>query len=323
MNDDYEPIVYAEPQMMKRVCLLYLDMLGYKQFIKIHKNDAYTRIDRCYQNAKLFMKKINTLLDLEKIHFKGYSDNLILFTELDGKIEDHLIYHDMILLSALLQETAIVTCNIQFRGAITAGNCLVDDYVYGDAYMEAYELESRIADWGRVMVSEDIVKALRPFDRQLNHRLISENVDNKERYYVDFLGMANNPVIEEDYVHNTELIVDNFILVCQRALHDCEKLDTLGDLIQISKIVHKNEKMLAYISNYCRVNNLGYLLDNKYSENLFFERMSIYNAKFQDATEGTVDEVIDAFQNLMELLPYYRCSIIHVKERLKKHKYLD
>lgn len=167
MDEIIEPIVYSEPPKMKRVCLLYLDMLGYKQFIEIHKGNAFVLIDRCFQNVKLFMKNFNTLLDVEKIKFRGYSDNLILFTELDGTIEDHMIYHDMILLSALLQDTAIVTCNLQFRGAVTTGNCLIDDYVYGDAFMEAYELESKIADWGRVMVSDEVVMALRPYDGKL------------------------------------------------------------------------------------------------------------------------------------------------------------
>ncbi len=205
MNDEIKPVKYPNPPEMKRMCILYLDILGYKQFLKMHKGNSLTLIHRCFENAKLFINDYNTHLDLEKIKIKVYSDNLILSAELDGEIEDYGIYHDMIVLSACLQETAIVTCNLQFRGAVTAGNCHVDDdFVFGDAFMEAYELESKVADWGRVIVSEDIVKAIQPHVEELDPRLISDNFEGKEIHYIDFLGISNNPTIDDNYVCNTK-----------------------------------------------------------------------------------------------------------------------
>lgn len=135
--------------------------------------------------------------------------------------------------------------------------------------------------------------------------------------------MTNNPVVEKKYKHNAELIVENFILLCQLALHNCKQLHTLGDLIPIAKILHKNDKMLAYISGYCKTNNLEHLLNGDIRENLFFERMSIFNTKFQHATEESIDEVIDAFRDLMEVLPYYRDNLKITQEKLKKYEYLD
>ena len=103
MDETIEPIVYSKPPEMKKICLLYLDMLGYKHFIEIHKENALVLIDRCFQNAKIFMKKFNTLLDVEKVKFKGYSDNLILSVDLDGdKINELLIL--LILYSFLINQ---------------------------------------------------------------------------------------------------------------------------------------------------------------------------------------------------------------------------
>lgn len=318
MDDDIEPVVYSPPPAMKRVCLLYLDILGYKQFVKIHKEKALTLIDKMFQTAKMFMKNFNTLLNLDKIKFKGYSDNLILSTELDREIEDYRIYHDMILLSALLQDTAIVVCKLQFRGAITSGYCLIDDYVYGEAFMEAHRLESEIADWGRVMVSEEIVNALRPYDHVLSHRII----EDQSGFYIDFLRMTNNPATEDNYKHNTELLVESFIFMYQLALHYYEDIDTLGKLNSIAKILHKNDKMLAYLSGFCKENHLEKLLNGLFKENLFYMRMIDFENKYQSATEDTAEEVMESFRRLIEVLPYYRKNIQIAKESLKKHDYL-
>ena len=319
MDDEVEPIVYSKPPEMRRVCLLYLDILGYKQFVDIHKDKAYVLIDKTFQTAKLFMKNFNTLLDVDKIKFKGYSDNLILSTELDGVIEDYLIYHDMILLSALLQDTAIVICKLQFRGAVTAGYCLIDDYIYGDPFMEAHRLESEVADWGRVMVSEEIVNALRPYDNVLSHRII----EDQGGFYIDFLRMTNNPATEENYKHNTELLVESFIFMYQLALYYYKDIDTLGRLNSIAKIIHKNDKMLTYISGFCKENHLENLLNDVFREKLFYERMVDFENKYHNATEDTAGEVMKSFQLLVEALPYYRKSLQIAKESLKKHDYLD
>ena len=323
MDESDDEVFYSPPPEMKRVCLLYMDILGYRQFNNTYKEEAFLLIDKMFQNVKYILKGYNSYLDFDNVKFKGYSDNLILYIELDGQLEDYQIFHDMILISAVVQDTAIMTCDIQVRGAITAGYCAIGDYVFGDAFMEAYKLESQIADWGRIMVSDDIAKEMEPYNGQLSHHLIGESTESGDRHYVDFLSILYNPDNNDNYEEGIKKIVGRTLFIAQMALRHFGKMDSLDELIAIAKIMHKNEKILGYMSDHCKKRNIEHFFEYVFKENLFYERLQAFNKKFSEADEHKTDEVLVALQELLEVMPYYRKNIRNSKNELKNIGYLN
>ena len=181
---------------MKQICLLYLDILGYKDFIQRYGyNKAFEMIYPSFELSNDFKDGLNDYFGSGEIRFKGYSDNLVFYFELKEDGADYERFYALASLASNLQESFVTLSQSQLRGAITVGRCYIGDYIFGEAFMEAYDLESNKADWGRVVVSKEAFHSF----RSPNGNIVVPCLIDGNLFYLDFLAMSLNPIANENY----------------------------------------------------------------------------------------------------------------------------
>lgn len=138
----------------------YVDILGTKDVIKKKSSDAaLNSIYRCYLTALDWVKILNPTTDIP-FKVKIFSDNIIVALSSDYYIEGEnhpaIAFNRMTTLLSALQRL-LLDNDILCRGAITFDNLFIDDVmVWGPALVEAYELESKIAVYPRIILSETL-----------------------------------------------------------------------------------------------------------------------------------------------------------------------
>ena len=122
MNTEIDtPIKTIKPEM-KKIGLLYLDILGYKDFIQRHGyNKAFEMINNAFELSKEFENSLNDYFGSGEIRFEGYSDNLVFYFELKEDGADYERFYALASLASNLQESFVTLSQSQLRGAITTG----------------------------------------------------------------------------------------------------------------------------------------------------------------------------------------------------------
>ena len=212
--------------------VLFIDMLGYGNITGKIKNDKEA------ENFISFMKYNEILLngqsgnkrkeEYKKVTFDLYeyydiqvtfiSDSLVInykplaFNKKEVT-EDIRLLHSanalIIILSRL--QTFITNClynenKILLRGGISNKYCkIVNNFAVGEGVIEAYQLESKIAIYPRIVISSDItnntklIKALNYITQKIYNIDTFITTDYKEIAYLDYLkyhiGTLNNPMM--------------------------------------------------------------------------------------------------------------------------------
>lgn len=92
-----------------------------------------------------------------KIKTKIFSDNIIMAIPLDSS-DDTNNLNLLIAFVSVSQNYANVLYSWLVRGGIAVGNLFIDDiFVWGTGLLRAYELESQVAFYPRVVVDENVV----------------------------------------------------------------------------------------------------------------------------------------------------------------------
>lgn len=113
----------------------------------------------------------------EPIRFRGFSDSLVVYLPLRpndaAKLPVRGIYG--ILSAAAVAFTCSLARGHPIRGGIDVGVGVIhgEDEIYGPALSRAYTLESRVADYPRVVVGEELVKYIRAHANQPQDSLLT------------------------------------------------------------------------------------------------------------------------------------------------------
>jgi hypothetical protein len=138
----------------KKCFIAYLDLLGTKE--RIGNPQSLEEIYTIYRDA---LEKSNTipLDDNSRLNVKIFSDNILISIEVNPEYEESLLELDYLLhFVTYFQLCALTHAAWLSRGCITMGELYVDTadnvFVWGEGIVHAYELESNIAIYPRVII---------------------------------------------------------------------------------------------------------------------------------------------------------------------------
>jgi len=198
----------------------YLDILGYESLVKEKGIPEFAEIlDDCIDRSKKMIetfriidiakmrKSENELADFEvkltdfEVKMKVFSDNFFLHTTRN--------WLNLISLTTFLQST-FLKHGVFIRGALCYGEiCSSEDFVCGDALVEAYKLENEIAIYPRVILDDSFINEackIHPFNirfainapERLFKRWVFYKDDTDGYKYLDYLT-ASASVGDLDY----------------------------------------------------------------------------------------------------------------------------
>ena len=172
----------------------YIDLLAGKSLItQDRENQNLNAVYKCYCVAK-------QIVDLQSSYasvpysVKIFSDNIIVAIPSDPiMLNDN---HPVIALNRIAAivgafQRAFLAQGILTRGSITYGDLYIDDLmVWGSALVEAYEIESFVANYPRVVLSEKILQLGSLYSDGISELLQINNIkqDIDGEYYIDYLN---------------------------------------------------------------------------------------------------------------------------------------
>lgn len=147
-----------ENKQFDQYIIAYIDFLGMKEKMKQENSFESLQIMRfLINNVKRnasFISKINSLQEFE---IKIFSDNIVIAQKVDNEmLRDQIV--SLINLVSLIQFEAFFQFDFPLRGGITIGELYIDNsVVWGTGLIEAYRIESSLAVYPRVIVSNGVL----------------------------------------------------------------------------------------------------------------------------------------------------------------------
>lgn len=138
--------------------IAYVDFLGMKDKMKQENSYASFRILQAIllgvRKKAAFIEKINAIDDFI---IKIFSDNIIIALKIKEDMLSTQIISILNLVS-LLQFEAFFQFGFPLRGGVTIGELFIDDsVVWGTGLIEAYQIEDKLANYPRVIVSQKVI----------------------------------------------------------------------------------------------------------------------------------------------------------------------
>lgn len=193
-----------EPLATTPHIVAHIDILGTKSMVADKKTSQKLLetmigfIDKC----KSYVKSFNELRDVaEKLSFKIFSDNIVIYIPFNKEKYNDLF--QAICLSAIFFQRNLLLNEelpLPVRGGIAIENFYADDdFVYGQALIDSYQIEEKLAIVPRIVVSADIIETL--FNKnELSQfagygKLIVDDFDGF--YYLNFLYEQRKAEVEQ------------------------------------------------------------------------------------------------------------------------------
>ena len=215
--------------------IAYLDILGYQgkliQEEKNNDNEFLNTINLSVKMADFFAFSLSeNLKDKNKnavIIKRIFTDNFFYCTE-----KDYQVLLDLV--SSL--QAMFIHRNIFIRGALYYGKLYIDDnFIYGSSIVNAYEIESKIAIFPRVIIDDTFFNGILSietangkndltFDKIIayfNAHYYDTDIDNNK--FVDYLGVLKNAL---DKPYSGEKTYDFNTLIKDHAYYITENLKT-------------------------------------------------------------------------------------------------
>lgn len=192
----------------------YLDLLGARHYMKSDRDGEYLNtVYHCFEIAEKIADAMYKTVD-EPFNTKIFSDNIIVAlpcTEINSSSNNNPII-------ALNRITAIMGAlqrnllehNILSRGSITYGDLFIDNLmVFGNALIQAYELENGVAVFPRVVFS----KQAQEFDLklELEGNVVSTNQlykDHDGLFFLDYLNFPHDENIQTLVTESMDWVVN-------------------------------------------------------------------------------------------------------------------
>lgn len=138
--------------------IAYMDFLGMKD--KMKKDNSYSSLRKLQALLKgvrqkaSFIEKINSIDDFE---IKVFSDNIVIALKIKKEMLARQIF-SIVNIVSLLQFEALFQFGFPLRGGITIGELFIDNsVVWGTGLIEAYQIEDKLANYPRVIVSQKVI----------------------------------------------------------------------------------------------------------------------------------------------------------------------
>ena len=240
--------------------IMFLDILGYKNMITsvTDENDYLGSVHTLMSLLSKYIETYNQGVDEKTKHrlnlsrFKSmiFSDNILFFAPYDSEIDmlnlaNNLIYG---LSQFLFQYTK---SNIFFRGAITAGQLFYDEklhFVFGTGLVRAYELESNIAIYPRIVIDT----CLKP-----SPILVGWAQDEDGIWYADYLTLGYALLCNP---HNGETPIPHDEFLSYIVSHKNGICSALEKYKTNDRVYIKYRWLASYHNRFCRHTELSDLI---------------------------------------------------------------
>ena len=170
---------------VKEHVVAFIDVLGAKKKIQQDVNDSLNIVHETYNEAIDFLSTLYSgKIDILRPQIKIFSDNIVVAvpTDIKGRpaaLMSVMIYAGMIQ-HHFLQHKYLV------RGGISLGDFFVDDVMlWGTALTRAYEIESTIAIYPRIVLDPRLVGQTQLLNNQVLQNWLSQDIDRL--FYINYL----------------------------------------------------------------------------------------------------------------------------------------
>ncbi len=190
--------------------VIFIDILGFKEIITSttdkEGNDVLEAITSIINAMKLTSQLYNDGDELQNDFTKSkrvtqFSDSIVVSFEI-GKLEDVFI---------AIEKTKLLILELVYKGFLCRGGMALgkllhtDEYLFGPALVEAYELENKAAIYPRVIVNEDsLYDALKTFAQKKGSITKNDIIDFQEiekLFVKDFDGHFYLDYIIDSFTH--------------------------------------------------------------------------------------------------------------------------
>lgn len=159
-----------EKPKMRECYIAYLDMLGYKAFFKENPDKIEGLLDAinvCFECAAKRLRMFNTLFSVEKFKIRGFSDNILIYYEVEKNYESKFVLISFIEIIKDIQFLLILKYGIFLRGGITKGNFAANDmFVFGEGLIDAVILEDKKAKNPRIIIDNKVIEDIKESQQQ-------------------------------------------------------------------------------------------------------------------------------------------------------------
>lgn len=168
----------------------YIDLLGAKEKIKTDSNFYLQQLDKTIFFVNSVIKLDSDLIPFNEIKYKAFSDNVIFAVEINEHTSKYTAFLTVFTMCSYFQRMLVQECRWLSRGAITMGDFYIDsNVVWGDALIRAYELESKVAVFPRVILDPQILISIDAKEMPAEiQQLVFDNLerDNDGFFFVDY-----------------------------------------------------------------------------------------------------------------------------------------
>lgn len=209
----------------------FIDILGAKNKINNDVNESLNVVHSAYNEA---IKFLNTLyrgdIELLRPQIRIFSDNIVVAVPTSTKGEISALM-SILVYSGLIQHQ-FLHHKYLVRGGISIGDFFIDDIMlWGTALTKAYEIESTIAIYPRIVLDPFLVGRLNVFHNNTLKRWLSQDVD--KLLFIDYMQKR---VMKDN---------ENFLPLAILRLEEAEQL--LNDADGHLKVQQKILWHLSYI----------------------------------------------------------------------------
>jgi hypothetical protein len=175
--------------------LIYMDVLGCKNLIKEEKDNEILKFFYRYYEMVKSQAIYRRLYEPER-KVKIFSDNIIIAEEFNhltikkewiGKILNSF-------LKRVVQSSQfyLLITGLYVRGAVHLGDLYIDEtFVYGKSLLEAYEIETNVAKYPRVVLSPEFIQVFNDHIEQLiSEKILAKDFDGQ--IYVDYFDFEGD-----------------------------------------------------------------------------------------------------------------------------------
>ena len=141
--------------IQKKCAVVFVDLLGVTQ--KIEKESQWALDWVC-----LFYKTITQKIEKhQNVKFKIFSDNILICKEIEEADPEQVVVEIFEILDEM-EELMFTAQALFIRGAVVVGDLhFSENFVYGKALVNAYQLESKLAIYPRVIVDKSALELIK------------------------------------------------------------------------------------------------------------------------------------------------------------------
>ena len=175
----------------------YIDLLGVKDVLQHDDGVSLNRMNLLYNRLLCYVDPANKdFFKLDNVNIKIFSDNIIIASEI--KDDFTAAFKKVFRITKILQGDALIQNGWLLRGGISIGKLYIDDvFTMGKGIIAAYNLESQIAYYPRVIIDKSIITYLNLDDFKMPYGIEEIYTDFDGENYINYLSYFNKDSLRE------------------------------------------------------------------------------------------------------------------------------